>query len=260
MKTRIKWNEDEIESLAAAFVRLRSKDPFITVRPLLTKSQEECLTDDKHRALASVNVVPLLKERIKALYAKALLAEPLPPQIIEIPVEKPVDYIELANRLDTPTLAAILTDRIIKGLSGLRVNNGSEVHSATAKAAPASISMLAVASLEKKRLVRVAFCHVELKVFSQLQEQVERSKIEIELRGVDIAHRGGAIPVSCDYVVFMKNAIGGVYWKTAMAGWPHKRIFTVDNNVEAAMQKMRDIASLQVHVPAQAPNLSQVRA
>ena len=260
MKTRTHWDEDQIESLATVVVRLRSKDPFMAVRPLLKKAQEECLIPDLRRQLASVNVVPLLKSRIIALYAKAVQAEPPPPQIIEIPVEKTVDYIELANRLDTPTLAAILTDRIIKGLSGLRVPNGNEAHSATAKSAPASISMLAVASQEKPRRVRVAFCHVELKVFSQLREQVDRNKIEVELRGVDIAHKGATIPVSCDYVVFMKNAIGGVAWKAVMANWPNKRISTVDNNVEAALQKMRDIASQHIHVPAQAPALSQVRA
>jgi hypothetical protein len=256
---RIHWDEDQIESLAAGFVRLRSHNPFAPYGKLMDKAQEECLIPDQRRPLATVNLVPLLKERIVALYAKSLQADPTPPQIIEIPVEKPVDLVEISNRLDTPTLMALLTKRFGEVVDKIRFTNGNEHQPAMPRAAAASISLLTPTPPEKPRNPRVAFCHVELKVFSQLQDQVERNKIPVELRGVEIAHKGTAIPMSCDYVVFMKNAIGGVSWKAAMQSWPHKRISTVDNNVEAALQKMRDIVSQQIHVPANGVPAAQAR-
>jgi hypothetical protein len=257
---RVHWGEDQIESLAIAFVRLRSHNPFAPCGVLMDKAQEECLIPDQRRPLATVNLVPLLKERIVALYAKSSQAEPPPPQIFEIPVEKPVDLVEISNRLDTPTLMALLTKRFGEVVDKMRFANGNEQHPATARTAAPSVSLLTPKPPETPRKPRVAFCHVELKVFSQLQEQVERNKIPVELRGVEIAHKGTAIPMSCDYVVFMKNAIGGVSWKAAMQTWPHSRISTVDNNVEAALQKMRDIVSMKIHVPANGVPAAQARA
>lgn len=264
MKERVHWDEDQIESLAAAFVRLRSQNLFISYSQLLDQAQEECFIPDLRRSLASVNQVPYLKDRILALYAKAVNAEPPPPHIIEIPVEKPVDLTELYNNLDTPTLMALLTKRFGEVVDKIRFTNGSEPHveqNATARAAKPSIGMFAPVPQEKKPLLpRVAFCHVELKVFSQLREEVERQKIAVVLRGVDIAKKGVAIQLSADFVVFMKNSIGGVAWKTALATWPRSRVFVVDNNVDSALQKMRDIVSLNIHIPPNVPATAQARA
>lgn len=250
---RIYWDEDQIESIAAVFVRLRSHDPFITVRPLLKKAQEECLIPELRRTLASVNSVPLLKERIKALFANAVQAEPPPPQIIEIPVEKPVDLLDVSNRLDTPTLMALLTKRFGEVVDKIRFTNGSEHVSAPVHTAP-PISLLApVRPPEKPRPIRVAFCGVDLPVFAKVQAELERQKIPVELRGVDLAKRT-QIPISCDFVVFMKNATGGYAWKTALAAWPRTRVFQLEQDtVEFAVQKMRDIVSMKVNIPANVP-------
>jgi hypothetical protein len=43
MAKRVHWDDDQIESLAQAFVRVRLQDPIITVRPILRKVQEETL-------------------------------------------------------------------------------------------------------------------------------------------------------------------------------------------------------------------------
>jgi hypothetical protein len=248
---RISWDEDQIESLAAAFVRLRGHDPFVAVRVLLKKAQDECLPEDEHRNLASVNVVPLLKERIRALFERAVQAEPSPPQIIEIPVEKPVDLLELSNRLDTPTLMALMTKRFGEVVDKIRfTTNGSEQHAATARADVPPISVLAPAPKETPRPIRVAFCGVDLPLFAKVKTELERNKIAVEIRGVDMGKRQ-QIPVSCDFVVFMKNATGGHAWKTALSAWPRARVFVLEQDtVDYAVQKMRDIASMKVHIPA----------
>jgi hypothetical protein len=257
---RIHWDDDQIESLAQAFVRLRLKDPLITVRPLLKRVQEECLVPEQRRALACIKVEPRLYDRVRTLWRHTLeQSAPPPPQIIEILVEKPIDYTVLAARLDTPSLMALLTQRVTDGLASLRLAIGAEQPAVPVKTIPMA-SLLVPPVPEKKYEPRVAFCHVELKVFSQLKEQVERFKIPVELRGVDIAKRGAAVPLSADFVVFMNNCVGGVSWKSVMSSWPHGRIFVVDNNLPSALQKMRDIVSLNLHVPAPTATRIQTRA
>lgn len=259
MKTRVHWDEDQIESIAAAFVRLRTKEPFVAYTKYLAKAQEECIVPDERRKLYTVNAVPLLKTRIQALWEKAVNAEPLPPQIINIPVEKEVDYAELAARLDTPTLVAMLTKRITDALSGLHLTNGNDRPLAPSKAAPPL--NLITPPPSPPRPPRVAFLHVELKFFSELQAEVERLKIPVDLRGVDIHHKGPPkIPMSADFVVFMKNTVGGLAMKTALLGWHRSRVYVMEQDtLQQAVKTMYDILSKKIHIPATLPAPAQAR-
>jgi hypothetical protein len=245
MRTRICWNEDQIESLAKVIVRLRAQNMFTPLSELLAAAQDECLPDNEHRKLCSIRNVPLLYERTRALWEAAVHAEPTPPQIIQIPVEKPVDYLELASRLDAPTLMALLTKQAVGLLEKIHWTGTAEHHAATAKTAP-PISLFAPPPAAKLRPPRVAFCGVDLPLFAKLRTELETGKILVELRGVDLAKKGQSIPLSADFVVFMKNATGGLAWKNARAAYPDKRVFVIENNLPAAVQKMRDIAAMQL--------------
>jgi hypothetical protein len=253
MKTRVHWDEDQIESIAAAFVRLRTKEPFVAYTKYLAKAQEECIVPDERRKLCTVNAVPLLKTRIQALWEKAIQSEPTPPQIIEIPVEKTPDFAEIAARLDAPTLVAMLTKRVTDALSGLHLANGLERPLAPTKAAP--LASILTPPPPPPRPPRVAFLHVELKFFSELQAEVERLKIPVELRGVDIHHKGAPkIPMSADFVVFMKNATGGLAMKTALVGWHRSRVYVLEQDtMQQAVKTLYDILSKKIHVPATLP-------
>ncbi len=245
----IKWNEDDIESLAGAFVKLLTKNPFLEKKQLIAKAQEQCFVPERRRHFTSVNNIPLLKDRILSLYRKAIQSEPPPPVIIEIPVERPVDYVELANRLDTPSLAALLTKRLMEGLGNLHLNGNGTQPSASARPATSPISLFAAtASQETKRPPCVAYCCTEASSFNHIRDKVEKEKIPVELRWVDLDRRPPAIPMRANYVIFPKKATGGTGWDTAIAA--KKQIYIVENNIEAGVQKILDIVSLNARVPA----------
>jgi len=239
-----------MDSLAQKFVELRLRNPFIAYTKLLAKAQEEVFIPELRRHIITVNSLPYLKERILTLFRLSGTPETPPPHVIEIPVPAPVDFIDLANRLDLPSLMAILTKHAQDTLAGLRLaSNGTEHPAATAKTAP--VSLLTTNGPVKQRPARVAFCTGDSSLLTKLRTEIENNKIAVELRGVDIEHRPPQIPISADFVVFPKKALGGTAWDLARQGWGKSgRVFVVENHLEAAVQKMRDISSMKLNLPA----------
>ena len=246
-----KWNEDEIESLARTFVALRLKDPFTAVLPILKKAQEQCFIPEKRRQLCSIKIIPLLHERVKALWMQT--AEPPPPQIIEIPVERPVDYQSVAEHLDAPSLMALVTKRL--GETVEQFSQALCVPGQTVPIKPAhTVSLLIPPPPEKPRPPMVGFCCGDSSLFAKLRNEADRLKIPVELRFINLETHTAQIPVSCDFVIFPEKSTGGPAWATARALWgKNGRVKVVQNNVAASVQALHDIVSLNVHVPAQLP-------
>lgn len=257
--SRIKWEADQIESLAGVFVRLRIKNPFASVNNLLTKAQEETLVPDQRRNVGSINQIPLLVERIKALMIVATNAEPPPPTIIEIPVEAPVDFLELSRRLDLPSLMSLVTEKVSQSLAGFALanNNHAPQPTATTKAVP--VSLFVQKPVEKPRPPRVLFACMDNHLFQKIKDEVERLKIEVELRGWDIDRNATSITVQADYVMFPKKALGGIAMHTARSQYPEKRVkILADNTPESAIKCLYDILSLKTTIPARITTLNRV--
>lgn len=249
-ENRVRWDSLEIETLAKAFVAARIADPFRQVGPLMDKVQKEFLEPNRRREFAPLTGVPALHDRIVALWQQAVSTIAPVPRIIEIDVPRPVDFAELASRLDTPTLMALLTSRIGEALEHLRLPataGGASAHKAK-PVVPSGLSLLA-ATAPKLRPPRVAFCGMNLEVFNQLTQEIQKKNIPVELRFVDTARHDPQLPVSSDFVVFAQGAIvGSSTFAMARSNWPQDRVFVVGNNTASAVEKLRELGARQIPV------------
>lgn len=243
---RVEWTDEERELLAMGWVEARVTNPFESPGPLFEQVQRQLLDGTRQRSLASLKVDAKLYERICVLWKEQTSkAEPPAPRVIEIPVERPVNFMEIAHRLDFPTLMALVFDKAQKHFSAIKIEVPTKPTPDTSTPPPISLLEATKPPPTEKRNPRVAFCYVDAPMASQVQSEVEHNKIPVDIRMVDLASREQAIPLSCDYVVFTQRLVGSKGWKAARDTWPQSKIFIVPDHMRDVVQKMRDIASMQ---------------
>jgi hypothetical protein len=240
----IKWTDDEMKLVADKFIELRLSDIFVSPTMLLDLSQE-ALPQERRRAIAGISAVPVLQKYINELWAKRANLEIPPPQIIEIQVPQPPNYAEIMQRMDTPSLAALLLARLGQQFQGIKIEAPPAPVPAPGKE-PISLIKAASAQQTKSRHPRVALVAMGTKEYSQVMLEIEKHKLEIDLRPVDLSEHKPSIPLSCDCVIFLGNALGGHVWKAAREHWPTSRLYNVAADTSVIVQKLRDILAMKL--------------
>ena len=244
----IRWDELEVDRLARELAKLRAENPFGQIQALVQQAQENVFDITKRRRFTSLMNVKNLPERFMVHWKLAVNAEPLPPQIIEIPVEKEPDFISVMNRTPLATRVALLVESLMQQFGNGHVLNGG----ATARLeTPISLAraMTKPALIEQNKPVRVAICTPDGRMFAQATEAVKALGVSMELRQVDLDTRKPAIPQSADYVVFPHLSHASPTWKAARETWPAKNVIEIGPHTgtltEALIQKLRDISTRQ---------------
>ena len=247
-KTCVRWNEDEIESLAMKFVELRLKDPFGETKPLLSLAQETTLVPEKRRNI-SPRVCPELKDRIKAIWEKqqAPTMVQQEPTVIEIEVEKIPPLADIATRMDFPTVCALFGNHILRhfGRSEETPKPHIPAPATNGTAAPKPpISILTPPPPQNNKL-RILYCSEEGDTFSQIETECKKYDLPVDLRWLNLEGKRKTFPLSCDYVLFPQNATNGYALKAAKGRYNDDSIYIVLNGPRHAVQKIRDICSLK---------------
>ena len=245
---KIRWDDIEIDQLAKSWVQFRVEFPFANQMQLLQMAQEKCFAANRRRNLTSLGYVKNLEERIMVHWTLAVKAEVPPPRIIEVPVEKPVDYRELLNRLPVPTLIGMAVEKALETFKGIPATNGHAPVETTGTARTSIQNLLSEPAKEAKKIPpRVAVCTPDGRLFSQLQEAVKKNGFDLELRHVDLDTRSPAIPTSVNYVLFPHLSHASPTWKAAREDWPRKSIVEVGPHTgtlfEATLQELRNLNS-----------------
>lgn len=248
---RVHWDTIEVAVLAKKWVQLRIQYPFAPILVLLQQAQEAIFEADNRRPITSLSYVKGLEDAIMAEWKKGVSAEQPAPQIIEVAVEKPIDYVDLANRLDLETSITIAIKNILREF---RSNGAAHDTTATARSAAQPISMLVAASKaaieEKKRPPCVLVCTVDGRLFSEAKAEVEKYKIPVELRWLDLDTSKPNVPLRTEYVIFSHgmNHTTPVS-QTILASVKRSNIRVVPPHtgtlLQAVMKEIRDISSLQ---------------
>lgn len=252
-KIRVKWTADEIKSLAEFWVLYRIKDPLATPLQLLSKVQHEILPHDRHRTLSATSQAEDLFSAIGRLWHELKKKmesdpEPPPPVIIHVEVPKQMDYQELLNNLDVPSLFALLAAKYTAPMIQLTEQMGEiQKHLGAKQLVRPSVTPIPLPMITNghtKRIPRVAIIGPLDGQFKLIQADAEKAGLKVDLRFVDNTKSSPTAPVSCEYCIITRHTSHDA-WNLAQKQFDNKHLFIVHGGSTAVTQKLRDISSMQ---------------
>ena len=245
-KERVKWEQHEIDLLAEAVVEARVRDPFQTGFALFEQAQKDVLDAHRRREIPGWQAISEVKTKVATLWKARMEAAAPEPQIVHVETQRPPDYVDMLQQLDTPSLVAMLVSKIGKELDAFKPmlsllnSNGTSEQIGAPHNPPVSLLVQASA---KPRKTRVAMLGMTKSEFMHISDNVAEQKIPVELLFVDTDKRTQAT-LNADYVIAMKfvsHTASGVY-ENAL---PKGRFFHLrDGGITSAVQKLRDIGSM----------------
>jgi len=247
----VRWTHEELTTLAAAMVKGRIEFPFATFADIFERSQRATLPGERQRTVAGPTAVPELMQAfvnqwMQATQPKTVEAEPPPPQIIEVQVEKEVSYPDLLNRLDLPSLVALVVAKLEKPmgqlLTAMAASNGTQP--AAVPALPA-VPLPLITNTPNKRLPRIAVVGARSSQFAAMEMEIKKMKLDEKLDVRFVAHdtERARLPV-CDKVL-INNHVHHRWFALAKETLSSSNIIFVEGNEPAILNKLRDISTQQ---------------
>lgn len=242
---KIFWNDEEEFALARAFVMLRTSDPFSSDTQLFIKGMRNTIPQNRWRTVNSVAQLKALKTRIAKLWEETVskaddsIASAPEPDVITLEVEKPIDFRELADRLDGPTLAALAFHKMEKVMAALSVAR-VEIPKPPGPVKP-SFSIIDSAS-PKARKTRVVVLAMA-KEFHHIKADTSGLEDRLDVTYVDNDQAVGRT-FTADYAVLHLGSSSHKNYDGLRATMDRNRLFYV-NGSKAIVQKLYDIASLK---------------
>ena len=235
----VQWTESELDKLASAFVQARLLDPYSSSVQVFCRAQENAgLDPDRHRSLGSLGAAPPLQERINRRLADLAHPEPLCPWIIEVPVDKPINWMELAYQFDLPTATAIW----VSALTRANQHPGNGTVPATPPKPEISVFKAATPpEVAKPRQLCVSIVTPDHKMFLEIERECKQSQLEVELLWVDLDLKNPMIKQRSNYVLFPNNALGGLSWSKTRDAWPKGRVRVIQANTGALVQEIKTL-------------------
>lgn len=248
MKKHTVWDEQDVDRFAKELVKLRCEYPFGQITAQLLQAQEAIFDVNNRRNLTSFAQVKHLSERFTVHWKLAMKAEPLPPQIIQIPVEKEPDFISIMNRTELPTRIALLVESLAQLVgNGHTLNGGATARHDTPISLQRALTKPALE--EKNQPLRVAICTPDGRMFADAMAAIKDFTVPMQLRHVDLDTRSPSIPTTVDYVIFPHLSHASPAWKAARETWPAKNVIQIGPHTgtltEALIQKLRDLTTRQ---------------
>lgn len=243
---KIRWNSDNIETIADSMFLVWLERPFESVLAIYTEALKS-VPEDIRRPLQSVSMTTA-PDLVRAFYKRvqefivSKRPEPVPteaplPQIIEVegkPV--PVTPFQALSQIDTKYLIAELFDRLQR--------NATVPLPTASPVAPQSATPLPVVIKEpeppKPKKTKIAIIGLLADQFAHVRDRVN-GNAELVFLDKDKSRPVDSVPISCNYVIVLKadHSVSEV----AKQKFGPDRVFFVDGGVTAVTQKCLDLAS-----------------
>jgi len=243
---RIRWTDVEIANIAAEWVEQRVLQPFESTMTLFEIAQRKAVPD-RQRNLTGLTNCPELRLKMANLWRERMERAACEPQIVHVEVPQPPDYIDLKNRLDIPSLMAMLSAKVGEQLASVKplLAAMSPQAAEVAQSAPLrpEISLLAAASA-KPRKTRVLLVGPLPGQFNEIKTQTDAAEIPVELQWLDKDKPKSSVPISTDHVVctrYISHHFEAAIKKCIPAGRYHH---IEGGGIVTIVQKLRDIGSL----------------
>lgn len=248
---RISWTDKEVEHIARAFIREREIDAIGNPIEMLRRAIQ--LTVDaglaRFRDINTFLAVPDVKAKVETLWLEKMTDMNPAPVVVHVETQKPMDYLDLLDKLDMPSLIALVVSKFGKELEAfkplLAAMSGTNGHEKVGTPLRPPVSLLAQAS-SKPRKTRVLVTGLQNRQFQEISRRAEESSIPVDLQFMDAekSNRERSIPISTDYVIALSETshpLRHAIQKTVPAG---KFFFIQTGGIDATVQKLRDIGAM----------------
>lgn len=229
--------------MAREFVLLRISAPFESPINLMKKAMHKTILQDRWRDVASLTLIPAVVKKASELWDENVMGPSATapvggPTVIQIEVEKPVDYRELLAKLDGPTIAALAfakLDGVMNTLSLARVDAPK-----LPNAPKREISILEAASPKPVRPRVAVVTHANQ--FNDIRAKVAALEDRLDVRYID-GDKGTSGLFSVEYAI-VTSANSHKVTERAQSAMPKDRVFFVEG-ITNLVQKLYDIAARQ---------------
>lgn len=242
----IRWTDAEILELAQGICDERARDPFASIMDLFKTAQGALLEEHRHRDLPGLSACQPLRLKVAELWKARMDAKEKDPEIIHVETQRPPDYIDMLQQLDTPSLMAMLVTKIGQQMEQFKplltvMNGAPKPEQAGAPLLP-PVSLLAAASA-KPRKTRVLIIGPLVSQFREIEAKATEEKLAVELQYLDKDKNLGGTAVQTDHVIVTKFTSHSMM-DNMKASVPKGRFHYLEGGITVVVQKLRDIAAL----------------